>query len=390
MNWQQVQAVDDELTRVLGARPQDAAACIPVLERAAALCRTDPAAAQTWVEVELLGELVDCYETVDRVDAAIATMQRALEVGWHGEPDGRCRIAELLMRDGRVEQAVPIWQQVLADTPDDVWLYNNAGFEYAAIGDHREALTWLTRGLQLAIDTRDPERLVDQLAGLRAESLTALGHPADELQAAAAAFLADPPPRPARTFVPPTPPPPRSGGERRAPRWAIPDLLPTDLQPRESTAGHPSWPPNATTVPATAPDASVARAGESVVVALAWFPADEYPQALELWPTLATEGPAKGAADHAAYSRALQRTLTEYADGGFTRLRIAPIRIPEYLAWCRDRGEDPATGPTRASYCADLARRRDPGVLVWPPARNQRCWCGSGRKYKQCCGTAGA
>lgn len=118
MNWQQVQAVDDELTRVLGARPQDAAACIPVLERAAALCRTDPTAAQTWVEVELLGELVDCYETVDRVDAAIATMQRALEVGWHGEPDGRCRIAELLMRDGRVEQAVPIWQQVLADTPE--------------------------------------------------------------------------------------------------------------------------------------------------------------------------------------------------------------------------------------------------------------------------------
>jgi hypothetical protein len=149
------------------------------------------------------------------------------------------------------------------------------------------------------------------------------------------------------------------------------------------------WPPNATTEPATAPDAPVARVGESVVVALAWFPAQEYPQALALWPTLATEGAAKGAADHAAYNRALQRTLTEYADGGFTRLRIAPIRIPDYLTWCRDRGEDPATGPTRASYCADLARRGDPGVMVWPPARNQRCWCGSGRKYKQCCGTAG-
>ena len=145
MNRQQVDSLDGELTQVLGARPRDAAGCIPVLERAVALCRTDPAAAQAWVEVELLEELVDCYETVGRVDDAITTMRWALEVGWHGEPDGRCRIAELLMRDGRVEQAAPIWQQVLADTPDDVWLYNNAGLEYAAIGDHREALTWLTR-----------------------------------------------------------------------------------------------------------------------------------------------------------------------------------------------------------------------------------------------------
>ena len=35
------------------------------------------------------------------------------------------------MRDGRVEQATEIWEQVKADTPDDVWLYNNAGLEYA-------------------------------------------------------------------------------------------------------------------------------------------------------------------------------------------------------------------------------------------------------------------
>jgi hypothetical protein len=319
-------------------------------------------------------------------------MQRALDVGWHGEPDGRCRIAELLMRDGRVEQAAPIWRQVLADTPNDVWLYNNAGFEYAAIGDHDEALTWLTRGLQLAIDTRDPDQLVDQLAGLRAESLTALGHPADQLQAAAAAFLADPPPRPARTFIPPTPPPsPRSGGERRAALRAVPDLLPTDLVSHGITAGgHRQWPPAEPTRPsAVSPTPAQAQAGESAVVALAWFPAEEYPHALELWPTLATGGAAKGAADHAAYNRALQRTLTEYADGGFTQLRIAPIRIPDYLAWCQDRGKDPATGPTRASYCADLARRGDPGLMMWPPARNQRCWCGSDRKYKQCCGTAG-
>ena len=48
-------------------------------------------------------------------------------------PDGRCRIAELLMRDGRVEQATEIWEQVRADTPDDVYLYDNAGLELSLI-----------------------------------------------------------------------------------------------------------------------------------------------------------------------------------------------------------------------------------------------------------------
>ncbi|MEV6140612.1 SEC-C metal-binding domain-containing protein [Nocardia sp. NPDC051990] len=26
--------------------------------------------------------------------------------------------------------------------------------------------------------------------------------------------------------------------------------------------------------------------------------------------------------------------------------------------------------------------------MDWPPPRNAPCWCGSGRKYKKCCGTA--
>ncbi len=32
-------------------------------------------------------------------------------------------------------------------------------------------------------------------------------------------------------------------------------------------------------------------------------------------------------------------------------------------------------------YCADLARLRDPSLTAWPPGRNARCWCGSGRLH---------
>ena len=65
-----VARLDRELATVLGARPRDPKACADVLERAAFACRTDPAAAQQWVEAELLDELVDCYQALGRVDEA--------------------------------------------------------------------------------------------------------------------------------------------------------------------------------------------------------------------------------------------------------------------------------------------------------------------------------
>jgi uncharacterized protein YchJ len=28
-------------------------------------------------------------------------------------------------------------------------------------------------------------------------------------------------------------------------------------------------------------------------------------------------------------------------------------------------------------------------TIAWPPPRNAACWCGSGSKYKKCCGRPG-
>ena len=65
-----------------------------------------------------------------------------------------------------------------------MWVYNNAGLEYGAIGEHELALSWLTRALELAVRTGDPERLLGQLRDLRAASLAALGREPDDLQTA--------------------------------------------------------------------------------------------------------------------------------------------------------------------------------------------------------------
>ena len=84
MGVRDVARLDRELATVLGARPRDPKACADVLERAAFACRTDPAAAQQWVEAELLDELVDGYEALDRVDEAVTVMRRALHSGGPG------------------------------------------------------------------------------------------------------------------------------------------------------------------------------------------------------------------------------------------------------------------------------------------------------------------
>ena len=39
-----------------------------------------------------------------------------------------------------LDGAAGSWDAVAADTPDDVWVYNNAGLEYGAIAEHELAL----------------------------------------------------------------------------------------------------------------------------------------------------------------------------------------------------------------------------------------------------------
>jgi tetratricopeptide (TPR) repeat protein len=155
-----VAELEGELERVLSASPRDAAASAEVLERAVAACRADPEA-RDWFDLPgLLDELAEIYQQLDRVDDALAAMQAAIDAGYAGDPDPRCRLAEIMLRAGRTEPAAEVYARVKADTPDDVWLFNSAGLEYAAAGDPQRALDWLTEGLRLALDTDDPENLI--------------------------------------------------------------------------------------------------------------------------------------------------------------------------------------------------------------------------------------
>ena len=318
-----------------------------VLERAIATCKGDPAAADYLDVVDLHSELAEAYDQLGRVEEALREADLLVELGYDSQPDPRCRRAEILTRHGRLAEAAAIWDAVAADTPDDVWVYNNAGLEYGAIGEHELALDWLTRALELAVRTGDPERLLGQLRDLRAASLAKVGREPDELQTATP------------TLVPPA-------------SWELPMSQPAAQTDRVAAAKGASAPTSA---------------------ALAWLPADEFAEWPQRWPDLADSplmhDDAGEPVAHDVYSRRMEGRLRAHSEAGMLQLSVVPVRSAEFKPWVAEHAPD-ETDPSqlRARYAADMSR--DPArTITWPPGRNESCWCGSGRKYKKCCGTPG-
>ena len=123
--------------------------------------------------------------------------------------------------------------------------------------------------------------------------------------------------------------------------------------------------------------------GDGVVSvwALAWFPKDEWARAIEQWPELLTTMPA----DHGDYSKRVEGHLKAAAAREPGSPDVSPLSVDALFAEYGDQAGEPLS---RASLGAKIARAG--GAIVWPPARNDRCWCQSGAKYKNCCGPAPA
>jgi tetratricopeptide (TPR) repeat protein len=141
---------------------------------------------ETWFEVGAWSEdLADSYLALGRVDDAVGVIGDASRWGYSEGAEMLCELAEKLMRSGREPQARVLWERARTGYPDDVWVYVQAGIECGDIGDHPEAVAWLTTGMELALRTGDPESALEQLCPSRASCLSALGHRPDELQARA-------------------------------------------------------------------------------------------------------------------------------------------------------------------------------------------------------------
>ena len=86
------------------------------------------------------------------------------------------------------------------------------------------------------------------------------------------------------------------------------------------------------------------------------------------------------------YVARIQREARAYDEAGATHVLMVTGALPDYEAYAQRVGRDPAEPATRRDFGDWYARTHPDRVQLWPPGRNEPCWCGSGRKYKTCCG----
>ncbi|WP_159944393.1 MULTISPECIES: SEC-C domain-containing protein [unclassified Nocardiopsis] len=97
-------------------------------------------------------------------------------------------------------------------------------------------------------------------------------------------------------------------------------------------------------------------------------------------------GAAEEGAD--AYCRAAERALRERARLNPRASRAVVLYdLDEVTAFAERSGLDPADEATATAWARRELAPDDPRIRAWPPARNEACWCASGRKYKKCCGS---
>ncbi|MFG1795442.1 SEC-C metal-binding domain-containing protein [Nocardia sp. NPDC049149] len=108
-----------------------------------------------------------------------------------------------------------------------------------------------------------------------------------------------------------------------------------------------------------------------------YLPEAEFLRAVELWPELGEQW-----GSHREHRDGVERWLRESAGGYSARISVVTAAgLAEYASLI---DEDPVQASTRAAYAAELSSAGSD--RPWPPGRNESCWCGSGRKYKKCCG----
>jgi tetratricopeptide (TPR) repeat protein len=127
--------------------------------------------------------------------------------------------------------------------------------------------------------------------------------------------------------------------------------------------------------------ARAAAQGADTPVATPYFPREEFALALEAFPSFAADWRDDG---HPAYALELDRRMRAVAPGAPRHPVVVPLTVDVLRARSEAAELDPDAAEARARAAYEIAQ--EGGALAWPPGRNEPCWCGSGSKYKKCCG----
>jgi hypothetical protein len=108
------------------------------------------------------------------------------------------------------------------------------------------------------------------------------------------------------------------------------------------------------------------------------FQRAERAEAARRWPDVYDDDP--------GHYAEVERRCREHVETG-ARTVIVPGTVAGLVAFAEAHGGSPRDGEVRTRYCTSVP---DDQALPWPPPRNAPCWCGSGVKYKKCCGRPGS
>lgn len=108
-----------------------------------------------------------------------------------------------------------------------------------------------------------------------------------------------------------------------------------------------------------------------------FWPQAERRKLITRWPHLVTEV----GATWDEHRQQIERHCTLVEQAGQTVNQVSGD-VAGLEAFLKDRG---ITTPSAQDLLAYPDLRSDPAMVRWPPARTAACWCGSGRRYKQCC-----
>ncbi|MFI5958544.1 SEC-C domain-containing protein [Cryptosporangium sp. NPDC051539] len=112
---------------------------------------------------------------------------------------------------------------------------------------------------------------------------------------------------------------------------------------------------------------------------LVYWPEAEWATMAERWPQFVPEY----GDDHDTHRRMVEDMLRTHSEEANVSLGIASLTVDGLVEFAHARELDPVTSETRAAYAAELGRAGT--VKSWPPSLRQKCWCGSGKSYRECC-----
>jgi hypothetical protein len=121
------------------------------------------------------------------------------------------------------------------------------------------------------------------------------------------------------------------------------------------------------------------EAGEDARVRLGVFQRGERAEAQRRWPDTYS-------GTDEEYFTETELGWREVRDAGATSITVVPMTVSGLVDFADEIGESPTDSAVKSRYVTRLAASAG---LPWPPARNAPCWCGSGVKYKKCCGRPG-